>query len=64
MDKKISFTENELLEVADRLRGMLDDEISRSNLLQQRNEELELLLEQNGIIIPDFELWHDELPMV
>lgn len=64
MNKNATHTVEELLEVAERLRGMLDDEISRSNLLQQRNTELEVLLVQNRITIPDYELWHGELPMV
>lgn len=56
-------TRNEAIEAADILRGMLDDELRKTELLKQRNKELELLLMKNEITIPDYELWHDVLSM-
>ncbi|WP_349944474.1 hypothetical protein ABFV83_09080 [Lacrimispora sp. BS-2] len=57
-------TRNEAIEAADILRDMLDDEQRKTELLKQRNKELELLLMKNDIAIPDYELWHDALKMV
>ena len=57
-------TRNEAIEAADILRDMLDDEQRKTELLKQRNKELELLLMKNDITIPDYELWHDVLSMV
>ena len=56
-------TRNEAIEAADILRDMLDDELRKTELLKQRNKELELLLMKNAIAIPDYELWHDVLSM-
>jgi hypothetical protein len=56
-------TRNEAIEAADILRDMLDDELRKTELLKQRNKELELLLMKNDITIPDYELWHDVLSM-
>lgn len=57
-------TRNDAIEAADILRNMLDDEQRKTELLKQRNKELELLLMKNDIAIPNYELWHDVLPMV
>ena len=57
-------TRNKAIEAADILRDMLDDEQRKTELLKQRNKELELLLMKNEIAIPDYELWNDILPMV
>lgn len=63
--KEKGITLDDALEAADILRAMLDDEQREKRLLQKRNKELELLLMQNDICIPDYELWHDGiLPMV
>ena len=62
--KENKLTQNETIEAADILRNMLDDEQRKAELLKQRNKELELLLMKNDIPIPDYELWHDILPMV
>jgi len=56
-------TRNDAIEAADILRNMLDEQ-RKTELLKQRNKELELLLMKNNIAIPDYELWHDVLPMV
>lgn len=54
-----------LTDVAATLRSMLDDEQAKNELLWKRNKELELLLMQNGISIPDYDLWHGGiLPMI
>lgn len=57
-------TRNEAIEAADILRNMLDEEERKTELLKQRNKELELLLIKNDIAIPDYELWHEVLSMV
>lgn len=58
-------TLDDAMEVADILRGMLDDERKKNELLRKRNKELELLLLENDICIPDYEAWHGGiLPMV
>ena len=62
-------TENRLTlddarEAANILRAMLDDEQEKNELLGKRNKELELLLLQNDITIPNYDLWHSDLPMV
>ncbi|MED9967845.1 MAG: hypothetical protein UFJ18_13840 [Blautia sp.] len=62
--KENRLTLNDALDAADILRNMLDDEQRKTQLLRQRNKELELLLLQNDIEIPDYELWHGILPMV
>ena len=56
-------TRNDAIKAADILRNMLDEQ-RKTELLKQRNKELELLLMKNNIAIPDYELWHDVLPMV
>lgn len=61
--KENRLTRNEAIDAANILRDMLDDEQRKAELLKQRNKELELLLMKNGIAIPDYELWHDILPM-
>lgn len=50
-------------EAADILRSMLDEEQELSERLRQRNKILELLLLENGITIPDYDSWHNVLPM-
>ena len=53
------------MEAADILRAMLDDEQNKNELLKKRIKELEQLLIQKDICIPDYDLWHDPvLPMV
>lgn len=60
-----NLTLTDALEAADILRAMLDDEQHKNELLKKRIKELELLLMQKGICIPDYDLWHDPiLPMV
>ncbi len=49
-------TRNDAIEAAEILRNMLDDEQRKTELLKQRNKELELLLMKNDITIPDYEL--------
>lgn len=50
-------------EAADILRSMLDEEQEKSEGLHQRNKILELLLLENDITIPDYDSWHNVLPM-
>lgn len=58
-------TLDDALEAADILRTMLDDEQNKNELLKKRIKELEQLLIQKDICIPDYGLWHDPvLPMV
>ena len=57
-------TLNEAMEAADILRGMLDDEQDKNRVLKERLKELEILLLENGIAIPDYGLWHGKLPYV
>lgn len=64
MVEKNKLTLDEVMEAADILRAILDREQRKNELLQQCNKELELLLLQNDITIPDYELWHGILPMV
>lgn len=62
---KNEITLDDAIEAAGILRGMLDDEQKKNELLCKRNKELELLLLENDICIPDYEKWHsDILPMV
>lgn len=56
--ENMELTLDDTMEAADRLRAMLDDEQRVNKLLRERNKELELLLMQNDICIPDYELWH------
>ena len=49
--KENRLTLNDALDAADILRNMLDDEQRKTQLLRQRNKELELLLLQNDIDI-------------
>ena len=63
--KERKLTLEEALEAADILRGMLEDEQEKSERLTKRNKELERLLIQNHIRIPDHDIWHSTiLPMV
>ncbi len=50
-------------EAADILRGMLDEEQEKSERLHQRNKTLELLLLEHDRTIPDYDSWHNVLPM-
>ncbi len=54
---------DDAMEAADILRVMLDDELRKNELLQKRNKELELLLMQNDICIPDYDIWQGILPV-
>lgn len=63
--KKRGLTLDDAREAADILREMLDEEIRINDVLRKRNKELELLLMENDICIPDYDIWHDDvLPMV
>lgn len=63
--EEIGLTLDDAKEAADILRGMLDEELRANDLLRKRNKELELLLMQNDICIPDYDVWHGGiLPMV
>jgi hypothetical protein len=57
-------TLDETMEAADILRGMLDDEQDKNRVLKERLKELEILLLENGIAIPNYGIWHGELPYV
>jgi len=46
------------------LRGMLDDEQDKNIVLKERLRQLEALLLDNGIAIPDDEIWHGKLPYI
>lgn len=50
-------------EAANILTGMLDEEQERTERLHQRNKELALLLIENDIAIPEYELWHGDFPI-
>ncbi len=54
-------TLDEAMEAADILRGMLDDEAEANKNLRERVKELEQLLIQHDIYIPDYEEWHKPL---
>lgn len=63
--KTNEITLDDAMEAAGILRGMLDDERKKNELLRKRNKELEVLLLKNDICIPDYEAWHGGiLPMV
>ena len=62
MDSRLTLAE--ALEAADTLRRMLDDEQDKTSVLKGRIKELEALLLINGIAIPDYGIWHGELPYV
>lgn len=63
--KKRGLTLDDAREAADILREMLDEEMRINDVLRKRNKELELLLMENDICIPDYDVWHDDvLPMV
>lgn len=57
------FTEDELLFAADILRSMLDESQADNRQLRQRIEELESILRDYDIPIPDHDIWHDDLPV-
>lgn len=52
------------LEAADILRGMCDSEEETNKLLKERIHQLEMVLMNNNIKIPDYEMWHGEFPTV
>ena len=63
--RKRGLTLDDAREAADILREMLDEEMRTNDMLRKRNKELELLLMENDICIPDYDVWHDDvLPMV
>jgi len=62
MNHKVSL--DTALEAADILRSMCDDEEQTNNLLKERIHQLEMILMQNHITIPDYEMWHGEFPKV
>lgn len=58
------FTTDELLVVADILRTMLDEAQVTNAQLLQRIVELETVLSEHNIPIPDYDIRHNELPPV
>lgn len=52
------------LEAADILRGMCDTEEDINHQLRDRIHQLEMVLMENHITIPDYEMWHGEFPIV
>lgn len=63
--EETELTLDDAKEAADILRDMLDEALKKNDRLIKRNKELELLLMQNDICIPDYDEWHGGiLPMV
>ena len=57
------FIIEELLLTSDILRSMLDDAHAANRLLQERIRQLEDVLNGHDIPIPDFDVWHSDLPI-
>lgn len=51
------------LEAADILRGMCNDREETNPRLKGRIHQLEMVLMENHIVIPDHEIWHGKFPM-
>lgn len=60
MKRKVSL--DTALEAADILRGMYDEEETNTRL-RERIHQLEMVLMENHIAIPNYEIWHGEFPM-
>ena len=58
-----NITLDKALKAADILRSMCDSEEATNNLLRERIHQLEMVLIENNITIPDYNLWHGEFPM-
>ncbi|SCP99570.1 hypothetical protein [Anaerobium acetethylicum] len=52
------------LEAANILRVMCDSEEETNKLLRERIHQLEMVLIEHNIAIPDYEMWHGEFPTV
>ncbi len=57
------FTVDELLLAADMLRNLLDETQAENRRLRERIGELEAILTDHDIPVPDHDVWQNELPV-